>query len=364
MGRRNRGLKSGNMVMAIEDVDSMALLPFGSASRIGSFFRLPQCGGPRRTESIGVCYTNLGNNLPDAREVVQLYKIHGIEKMRIYNPDTAILNALRGLNIEVIVGIPNTDLERIVNLSSASNWVQRNIQAYVPHIKFRYVAVGNDVQPSDSIARYVLPAISSINSAISAANLQDQIKVSTVISISLLSNSSFPPSYSSFSSEASGFIEPIVHFLAKNGSPLLANVYPYFTYTDISRTISLDYALFMQSPTLVIRDGNFEYNSLFESMVDALYVALEKSGGAEVSIVIAESGWPSNGSAAATVENAGTYYRNLMNFVPTGTPRRPRRAIETYLFAMFDENLKPVEMEKHFGLFTADKKSKYQLSFS
>ncbi|XP_022988224.1 uncharacterized protein LOC111485526 isoform X2 [Cucurbita maxima] len=43
------GLKSGNMVMAIEDVDSMALLPFGSASRIGSFFRLPQCGGPRRT---------------------------------------------------------------------------------------------------------------------------------------------------------------------------------------------------------------------------------------------------------------------------------------------------------------------------
>ncbi|XP_023516507.1 uncharacterized protein LOC111780362 isoform X2 [Cucurbita pepo subsp. pepo] len=255
-------------------------------------------------ESIGVCYTNLGNNLPDAREVVQLYKIHGIEKMRIYNPDTAILNALRGSNIEVIVGIPNTDLERIVNLSSASNWVQRNIQAYVPHIKFRYVAVGNDVQPSDSIARYVLPAISSINSAISAANLQDQIKVSTVISISLLSNSSFPPSYSSFSSEASGFIEPIVHFLAKNGSPLLANVYPYFTYTDISRTISLDYALFMQSPTLVIRDGNFEYNSLFESMVDALYVALEKSGGAEVSIVIAESGWPSNGSAAATVENA------------------------------------------------------------
>ena len=46
------GLKLGNMAMAmtIEDEDSMALLPFGgSASSVGRFIRLPQCGGPRRT---------------------------------------------------------------------------------------------------------------------------------------------------------------------------------------------------------------------------------------------------------------------------------------------------------------------------
>ncbi|KAL0558817.1 hypothetical protein IC582_003399 [Cucumis melo] len=159
-------------------------------------------------------------------------------------------------------------------------------------------------------------------------------------------------------------MEPIIKFLAKNGSPLLANVYPYFVYTEINKTISLDYALFMQSPALVISDGNFKYNSLFESMVDALYVALEKSGGAEVSIVIFESSWPSGGGNSATIENAGTYYKNLISFVRNGTPRRPRRAIETYLFAMFDENLKSLEMEKHFGLFTPDKKSKYQLSYS
>ena len=315
-------------------------------------------------ESIGVCYSSAGNNLPDAREVVQLYKNNSIKKMRIYNPDTTILNALRGSNIEVIVGIPNTYIEHIVNLSSAANWVQKNIQAYVPYVNFRYIAVGNEVKPPDAIAQYVLPAMSSIYSAISAANLQDQIKVSTVISMSFLSNSSFPPSNGSFSSEAGGFMEPIIKFLAKNGSPLLANVYPYFVYTEINQTISLDYALFMQSPALVISDGNFKYNSLFESMVDALYVALEKLGGAKVSIVISESGWPSGGGNGATIENAGTYYRNLISFVRNGTPRRPRRAIETYLFAMFDENLKSLEMEKHFGLFTPDKKSKYQLSFS
>ncbi|KAL4036597.1 hypothetical protein IC575_000155 [Cucumis melo] len=49
------GLKLGNMAMAltiIEDEDSMALLPFGrSAFSVGRFIGLPQCGGPRRTDS-------------------------------------------------------------------------------------------------------------------------------------------------------------------------------------------------------------------------------------------------------------------------------------------------------------------------
>lgn len=119
--------------------------------------------------------------------------------MRIYNPNTTILDALRGSNIEVIVGIPNASIERIVNISSAANWVQKNIQAYVPYVNFWYIAVGNEVKPPDPIAQYVLPAMSSIYSAISAANLQDQIKVSTVISMSFLSNSFFPPSNGSFS---------------------------------------------------------------------------------------------------------------------------------------------------------------------
>ena len=38
--------------MAIEDEDSMALLPFGSRSGIGRFIRSPQCGGPSRTSTL------------------------------------------------------------------------------------------------------------------------------------------------------------------------------------------------------------------------------------------------------------------------------------------------------------------------
>lgn len=55
------GSESGNRAMAIEDEDSMALLPFGSRSGIGRFIRSPQCGGPSRTRD-GIAVITVKNN--------------------------------------------------------------------------------------------------------------------------------------------------------------------------------------------------------------------------------------------------------------------------------------------------------------
>ncbi|KAI3461134.1 hypothetical protein Pfo_017797 [Paulownia fortunei] len=275
----------------------------------------------------------------------------------------ATLTALQGSDIELMLGVPNVDLESLQ--SDATQWVQNNVRAHFPGTKIRYIAVGNEVDPgNDETSRFVpfvLPAMQSIYRALSVFGLQDQIKISTATFSALLLDS-YPPSNAHFKDKS--FMEPIISFLAQTRAPLLANIYPYFGYIGNTESIPLPYALFT-APGVVVQDGDYGYQNLFDAMLDAMYSATEKAGGPNVEIVVSESGWPSDGGVAATMENANTYYMNLINHVKKGTPRRPEKAIETYLFAIFDENQKPgAKSEQHFGLFYPDKQPKYQVSFN
>ncbi|CAB4278369.1 unnamed protein product [Prunus armeniaca] len=305
-------------------------------------------------QSVGVCYGRNGNNLPSETEVVDLYKSHGIGRMRIYEPNDPTYQALKGSNIELTVTILNDKLQGLTNAAAATDWIQKNVLAF-PDVKFKYIAVGNEVQPTDPQSQYLLPAIQNIHNAIVAANLQGQIKVSTAIYTTLVDNA-YPPSAGKYSDAAKSFITPVINFLASNGAPLLVNVYPYFSYTENPAQIELAYALFT-SQGITTPDG-VKYHNLFDALLDAQYSALEKANASNVEIVVSESGWPSKGGYAATPQNAQTFYQNLINHVTgtSGTPKRPGKAIETYLFAMFDENIKAgSEVERHFGIFNPTK---------
>ncbi|GKG29574.1 glycoside hydrolase, catalytic domain-containing protein [Tanacetum coccineum] len=89
---------------------------------------------------------------------------------------------------------------------------------------------------------------------------------------------------------------------------MLANIYPYFAYIR-TPSIELSYALFTKP------DTGDQYKNLFDAMYDAHLAAQSRLGGANVPIVVSESGWPSAGDKGATMENAGTYYRNLFKYV-------------------------------------------------
>ncbi|XP_038972890.1 glucan endo-1,3-beta-glucosidase-like [Phoenix dactylifera] len=319
---------------------------------------------PSRAQPIGVAYGTQGNNLPPPNEVVDLYKSKNIQAMRLYDPNQAVLQALKGSNIQLMLDVPNADLQSLASSPSAANdWVQKNVKACFPDVSFKYIAVGNQVIPGDQ-AQYVLPAMKNIHSALSSAGLSNQIKVTTSIATGreVLEQYS-PPSSSRLSSGASTYLEPIVQFLASNGAPLLVNLYTYRHYIGDPNHIGTKYALFTSTET-VIEDGQYSYQNLFDTIMDALYVALEKLGGSNVPIVVSESGWPSADGFGATVDNARTYNQNLINHVGQGTPRRPGKAIEAYIFEMFNENQKPQGAEQNFGLFYPDKQPVYPINFT
>ncbi|GER47912.1 glucan endo-1 3-beta-glucosidas [Striga asiatica] len=301
--------------------------------------------------SVGICYGMLGSDLPDPSTVVALLKQHNIQTVRMYNPHGPTQQALSGSGIELILGVPNTDLQSVAASQANAD---------------KYIAVGNEVSPvvdgSAQYVSYVLPALQNIQTAINSAGLGGQVLVSTAVEMTLLSTT-YPPADATFRPEVTSYVEPIIQHLADNRAPLLVNIYPYYNYISSKSQVDLDYALFKS--TVGVDAGGVHYPNLFSAMVDSVYAALEKvKGGSSLEVVVSESGWPSDGGDAASMDYASTYNANLARHVGDGTPKRPGKEVETYIFDFFDENEKSPEHEKHFGVFYPDGQPKYDVSFA
>ncbi|XP_047964137.1 glucan endo-1,3-beta-glucosidase-like [Salvia hispanica] len=335
---------------------------------------------------IGVCFGRNGNNLLPPAQVVSLYKRHNIKKMRTYDPDNAILDALRGSGIELTVAITNQFIQRLADDANDANaWVRDHVLNY-PDVNLRSISVGNEVSPADPAtsryARFVLPAMRNVYRAIFRARRDGQVKVTTTVGMSTLSNS-FPPEDGVFRDDVAPWLRPILSFMMNTGAPFMVNAYPYFAYVNSNGQIDLGYALL--EPGHGIWINGVYYANIYYAMVDAVYAAIDrmvnpslhttggmhnrtsekKAGGRRgPKVVVTESGHPSSGGKAANLVNAKTFNENLLGVVNNGTPRHSG-PIETYIFALFDENLKiGPDTERNFGLFYPNGQSKYDMNFN
>ncbi|NP_001353862.1 Putative glucan endo-1,3-beta-glucosidase GVI precursor [Zea mays] len=314
--------------------------------------------------AIGVNYGMVANNLPAPEQVVSMYKAKNISYVRLFHPDTDALNALRGSGVGVVLGTLNEDLPRLASDPSfAASWVATNVQPFAGAVQFRYINAGNEVIPGDAAAR-VLPAMQNLESALRSAGVTG-VPVTTAVATSVL-GASYPPSQGAFSEAAASVMAPIVSYLSSKGAPLLVNVYPYFAYSSSGGQVALGYALLSADAGAAssVTDAGVVYTNMFDAIVDATHAAVEKAGVQGLELVVSETGWPSAGGEGATVENAAAYNNNVVRHVGGGTPRRPGKAVETYLFAMFNENGKAEGVEQHFGLFQPDMSEVYHVDFT
>ncbi|KAK1425354.1 hypothetical protein QVD17_20705 [Tagetes erecta] len=335
---------------------------------LGIFLSLSGCGF---VNSLGINYGQVGNNLPPPDKVLVLLESLRVTKTRIYDTNPDILTAFANSGVELIVTVENDMLGTLMDQQQALQWVNSRIKPYIPATKITGIAVGNEVFTGDdmTLVNNLVPAMVSIQRALTQLGLQQYIQVSTPSSLAVLANS-YPPSEGSFKPEITTIMTQLLQFLSATRSPFWINAYPYFAYKDGPDKISLDYALFNPNSGMDDPHTNLHYDNMLYAQVDAVIFAMARLGYGGIEVRVSETGWPSKGDSnevGATPQNAAIYNRNLLKrqLSGEGTPLRPKMRLEIYLFALFNEDMKPgPTSERNYGLYQPDGSMAYNVGLS
>ncbi|KAF5740765.1 putative Glucan endo-1 3-beta-glucosidase precursor [Tripterygium wilfordii] len=350
---------------------SMAALSYSAAFLLLAFLQALSIADSQ--SFIGVNYGQVADNLPTPAASAKLLQSTYIRKVRLYGSDPEIIKSLANTGIGIFIGTTNGDIPALASDPNfAKNWVNTNVAQFYPSSNIILISVGNEVMTfgDRNLITQLVPAMRNIQNALNGASLGGKIKVTTVHTMALL-NVSEPPSAGTFDQINADVLKGILEFNNATGSPFAINPYPYFAYRgDPNRRDTLAFCLFKPNSGRVDARTKIKYLNMFDAQLDAVRSALNGWGFKNVDVVVAETGWPYKGDpneVGATVENARTYIGNLVHHLRTkiGTPLMPNKSMDTYIFALYDENLKPGPgSERAFGLFKPDQSINYNVGLS
>ncbi|CAL9058730.1 glucan endo-1,3-beta-glucosidase 14-like isoform X2 [Musa acuminata AAA Group] len=311
--------------------------------------------------AVGINYGQIANDLPSPGRVASLLHSLNISRVKLYDADQNVLSAFLNTDVEFVIGIGNENVSAMTDPAAALGWLEQHVLPYLPYTKITCIAVGNEVFKGNdtTLMADLLPAMESVHQGLVSLSLETKVNVTSAHSLDMLGNS-YPPSAGSFRQDLAVFIQPILNFHSVTKSPFLINAYPYFAYKANPNAVSLDYVLFEPNSGVVDPNTNLNYDNMLYAQIDAVYSAIRTWGHADIEVRISETGWPSRGDSdevGATPENAARYNGNLLQRIgmSEGTPLKPTVPVDIYVFALFNEDLKPgPTSERNYGLFYPD----------
>lgn len=307
------------------------------------------------------------------KTVVQMLKDNGIGKVKLFDADQSTMSALAGSDIEVMVAIPNDQLSAMNDYDRAKDWVNRNVTRYnfKGGVNIKYVAVGNEPflkSYNNSFLNTTFPALQNIQNALNEAGHGSSIKATVPLNADVyFSPDDNPvPSAGRFREDINDLMTQIVKFMSQNNAPFTVNIYPFLSLYA-NEHFPVDFAFFDGANNPIV-DNGLTYTNVFDANFDTLVSALKAAGVGNMTILVGEVGWPTDGDKNAKVDLAYRFYKGLLPRLAanTGTPLRPGY-IEVYLFGLIDEDGKsiaPGNFERHWGIFRYDGQPKFAMDLS
>ncbi|CAN8253187.1 unnamed protein product [Cochlearia groenlandica] len=322
--------------------------------------------------AVGVNWgTEASHRLPPSK-VVELLKSNGIAKLKLFDADPEVLEALSGSNIGVTVGIPNSMIKSLnASRKVADSWVHDNVTRYFDggnKVRIEYVAVGDEpflLSYGNQYKPFVIGAAMNIQNALAKASLASQVKVVVPCSFDSFLSESGRPSSGHFRADLNKTMIELLTFLAKHHSPFFVTISPFLSFHQ-NKNISLEFSLFKETAK-AHKDGRRTYRNSFDLSYDTLASALTSIGFQEMDIVVSKIGWPTDGRANATSPIAEAFLKGLMGHLEKKTGSMLRPPIETYIESLLDEdqrNISSGNFERHWGVFTFDGQAKYSFGFN
>ncbi|XP_041024841.1 glucan endo-1,3-beta-glucosidase 8-like [Juglans microcarpa x Juglans regia] len=325
-------------------------------------------------EGLGVNWGTMATHKLPPDTVVKMLKDNGIKKVKLFDAEQSTMSALAGSDIEVMVAIPNDQLAVMNSYNRAKQWVQRNVTRYLFNggVNIKYAAVGNEpflTSYNGSFLNVTLPALQNIQNALNEAGVGDSIKATVPLNADVYNSpeTSPYPSAGRFRNDISDLMTQIVQFLSKNNAPFTVNIYPFLSLYG-NDDFPVDYAFFDGVSQPVVDSNGIQYTNVFDANFDTLASALKAVGYENMTIIVGEVGWPTEGDKNANIGNAYRFYNGLLPRLAAskGTPLRPGY-IEVYLFGLIDEDAKsiaPGNFERHWGVYRYDGQPKFTMDLS